>query len=95
MIEEIERARKEIDKIDRIIIEALVKRINYVLEIIKYKNNEDEVRGCDRVKIVLDNVRNIAANSGGHEDVIVEIYKCIIGVLTSMQMQILANREAL
>jgi isochorismate pyruvate lyase len=94
MREEIDKMRAEIDKLDNIIVDALVKRTDCVLEIVKYKTNEEEVRGCDRVKIVLDKVRNKAIQAGGHEEIVVEIYKKIIEVLTAIQLEILRQRQA-
>ncbi|QNU66259.1 chorismate mutase [Ruminiclostridium herbifermentans] len=93
MKEEIEKVRAEIDKIDNVIVESLVKRIDCVLKIVEYKTSEEEVIGCDRVKIVLDKVRNKAVQAGGHEELIVEIYKNIIKVITDMQLEILRKRN--
>lgn len=93
MREEIDKMRAEIDKLDNIIVDALVKRTDCVLEIVKYKTDEEEVLGCDRVKIVLDKVRNKAIQAGGHEEIVVEVYKKIIAVLTDMQLEILRQRQ--
>ncbi len=93
MKERINEKRNEIDALDKVIVEALVKRINCVLDVVKYKTNEEEVRGCDRVQIVLDKVRRLATEYGGNEDIIVEIYKTIIDILTGMQLKILAERN--
>jgi chorismate mutase len=92
MDNKINEIRQEIDKMDSIIVDALVKRIDCVLEVVKYKKNEEEVRGCDRVKIVLDKVKNLAKSSGGHEDIVADIYQQIINILTNMQLKILSKR---
>lgn len=89
-----EEIRAEIDKIDKVIVESLVKRINYVLEILKHKKNEEEIRGCDRVQIVLDKVRNLAVEVGGNEDIIVKIYRHIIDILTEPQLEIFKGQQA-
>ncbi len=93
MKEELEVVRAEIDNIDNIIVDSLVKRINCVLKVVKYKTSEEDVIGCDRVKIVLDKVRNKAIAAGGDEELIVDIYKHIIDVLTDMQLEILRSRN--
>jgi len=81
--------RKEIDKTDDVIIEYLVKRINLILEIIKYKKTEEDVKGQERVQQVLKKVRDKTRAAGGNEEMVVEIYKSMIKILTDMQINIL------
>lgn len=88
-----EEIRAEIDKIDKVVVESLVKRINYVLEILKYKKNEEEIKGCDRVQIVLDKVGKLAVEADGNEEIIIKIYRHIIDILTEMQLEIFKGQQ--
>lgn len=92
-MKELEKLREEVDRLDDIIVDALVKRIACVYEIVKHKTTEKEARSLDRVKIVLDKVRRKAIQAGGYEDLVVDIYKSIIEILTDIQLQIINNPD--
>ena len=79
--------RENIDKIDDQLVELLALRIYYALEALKYKKNEAEIRGCDRVQIVLDKVKQKALAKDAPSDTIVNIYKAIISELTELQLK--------
>ncbi len=90
-MEDLEKLREEVDNLDDIIVDALVKRISCVFEIVKHKTTEKQARSLDRVKKVLDKVKNKAVKAGGHEDLVVDIYKSIIQILTDVQLEIVNN----
>jgi chorismate mutase len=92
-MKELEKLREEVDRLDDIIVDALVKRIDCVCEIVKYKTTEKEARSLDRVKIVLDKVRKRAIKAGGYEDLVVDIYKSIIEILTDIQLKIVNSPD--
>ncbi|WP_182282875.1 chorismate mutase [Comamonas testosteroni] len=79
--------RNSIDAIDDQVVPLLAKRIGLALEASRYKHTVAEVRGCNRVKIVLDSVAERARKVDGNVDAIVDIYAFIIQKLTEMQLQ--------
>lgn len=87
MKEELTHIRNAIDAIDDQIVPLLARRIGLALEASRYKHSIEEVRGCDRVKLVLNSVAERARRSDGNTEVIVEIYAFIIQKLTDLQLQ--------
>jgi isochorismate pyruvate lyase len=79
--------RTRIDLIDDQIVPLLVQRIDLALEASRYKRSEEEVRGCDRVRQVLDKAEGRAAKAGGHTDTVVAIYRHLIHELTELQLR--------
>lgn len=87
MQEKLNQIRNTIDAIDDQIVPLLAKRIGLALEASRYKHTIEEVRGCDRVKLVLSSVAERARNADGNIEVIVDIYAFIIQKLTDLQLQ--------
>lgn len=79
--------RRQIDSIDDQIVPLLVKRITLALEASKYKHTVDEIRGCDRVRQVLDAASARARRADGDPDAIVAIYRSIVDTLTELQLR--------
>ena len=79
--------RAEIDAIDDQIVPLLAKRISLASEASRYKHTAEEVRGCDRVKQVLDSVAIRAQKANGNVDTIVGIYAFVIQTLTELQLR--------
>lgn len=85
----ITEVRNEIDNIDRIIIELLSERFQYVKEVVKYKDNTPKsIEASDRRSIVLSQRRQWAAEKGLDPDVVEDIYKRLIQYFISEEMKI-------
>nr|WP_198982727.1 chorismate mutase [Herbaspirillum sp. ASV7] len=87
MQEKLNQIRNAIDAVDNQLVPLLAERIELALEASHYKKTITEIRGCDRVKVVLESVANRARKADGNVDAIVEIYAFIIQKLTDMQLQ--------
>ncbi len=84
--EELAAIRRRIDQIDDQIVPLLAHRIALALEASRHKRTAEEVRGCDRVRQVLDAVAERARPVHGDVDTIVAIYRFIIERLTALQL---------
>jgi monofunctional chorismate mutase len=75
---DLESARKEINKIDKDIVHLLEKRFNVVMEIGKYKKeNNLPIYDEEREKLVINNCLSYLENKN-YSDSIEEIYKQIM-----------------
>ncbi|WP_349360642.1 chorismate mutase [Stappia sp.] len=84
---ELAEIRQRIDALDDMIVPLLVERTGLALRASDYKTTTEEIKGADRVRMVLDKVGVRAANAGGHEEVIQKIYTTIIAELTDLQLR--------
>lgn len=89
--EELQAIRKHIDLVDDQLVPLLVQRIDLALQASLYKRTEEEIRGCDRVRLVLDKAAARADKAGGHTETVVAIYRNIVHELTELQLR---TREA-
>lgn len=75
----ISEVRKEIDNIDRVIIQLLSNRLGYVREVVKYKENTPSgVEASGRRAAVLNSRREWASDGGLNPDVVEDIYNRLI-----------------
>lgn len=75
----ISEVRKEIDNIDRVIIQLLSNRLGYVREVVKYKENTPSgVEASGRRAAVLSSRREWASDGGLNPDVVEDIYNRLI-----------------
>ncbi len=73
---ELERLRKEIDNLDKIIVSAYVERLNVVKSIGEYKkNNNVKVLDSNRENEVL---KKVCENAGEYKDDVINLYKYIM-----------------
>lgn len=79
--------RQHIDRVDDQLVPLLVQRIGLALQASRFKRTEEEVRGCDRVRQVLDKTALRAEKSGGHTETVVAIYRHIVYELTELQLR--------
>jgi isochorismate pyruvate lyase len=84
---ELTTIRQNIDRIDDQIVPLLVQRIGLALQASQFKRTEEEVRGCDRVQLVLDKAATRAKNAGGHADTVVAVYRHLVHELTELQLR--------
>ena len=89
----IEEVRKEIDEIDHTIISLIGKRLSYIQEIIKYKNNVDEVYSKKRHLEVINERREFAANLHLDPDVIESVYRILMDYFIKEQLELFRNKQ--
>ena len=89
----IEELRHEIDEIDNSIIGLIGKRLTYIHNIIKYKNNIDEVYAKSRYDAVLSKRREIAATHNLDPDVIEKIYRIMMDYFIKEQLELLGKKQ--
>ncbi|MBQ0072613.1 MAG: chorismate mutase [Prevotella sp.] len=84
--------RNEIDNIDKVIIDLLANRFEYVKEVVKYKEKTpDSIVANDRRNAVLQCRRQWAQEKGLNPDVIEEIYVKLIDYFIGEEMEIMHN----
>jgi isochorismate pyruvate lyase len=89
----IDEVRKEIDTIDRQVVELLGKRAAYVNEIIRFKSNKEEVEAKKRYDEVLQVRRQWAAEQHLSPDIIETIYKILIQYFIDIQIKLLEKKK--
>ncbi|MFF2192382.1 chorismate mutase [Streptomyces sp. NPDC058157] len=92
--ERIEELRGSIDGLDRQILTLLAERTRVVRELTEYKRDEETVRSPGRVEQVIVKVRGLADELGMPPGIAEATYRTLIGELTEMQLQRLAERRA-
>ncbi len=74
----IDEIRKEIDTIDKQVIELLGERFQYVKEIVRFKKDEEDVLARARYEQVVEIRRNWAMEEGLNPDVIEQVYHMLM-----------------
>jgi isochorismate pyruvate lyase len=75
----IEDIREAIDELDREIIKLLGRRFQYVKEIVKFKDkNEQSIVARERKEAVISSRRKLAIENGLDPDVIEDLYRNLI-----------------
>ena len=86
----ITEVRNEIDNIDRVIIDLLSHRFEYVKEVVKYKDNtHNSIKADDRRRAVLECRRAWAQDKGLNPDVIEAIYDKLIQYFIEEEMKLI------
>jgi len=88
----IEDVRGEIDNIDNEIIGLIGKRLSFVREIIKYKNNTEDVVAKERYTAVIARRRELAATYELDPDVIENIYRMMMDYFINEQFELLKKK---
>jgi isochorismate pyruvate lyase len=88
----IEEIRNEIDEIDHAIIGLIGKRFTFIKEIVKYKNNSDEVYAKNRYFAVLEERRKIAESHHLNPDVIESMYRIMMDYFIREQLELLKEK---
>ncbi len=90
----IKDVRDAIDSIDGQIVSLLGKRLNYVKEVVKFKENTPEsIIAKERRDYVLKSRREMAVNNGLDPNVVEEIYKILISHFIEKETQIINNKN--
>ncbi len=74
----LDKIRQKIDGIDKEIIRLLAERSVYVFQAAEFKKNSEEVKAPDRVKIVMEKVREESLEYGLNPEIAEKIYRTII-----------------
>jgi isochorismate pyruvate lyase len=70
--------REEIDRVDRLIVPLLLERLEYIAQAGHIKPDRDTVRDNWRVEDVVSKAKATAANMGGNEAYIEDVYRHLI-----------------
>lgn len=88
----IDDVRPAIDEIDQNIIQLIGERAKYVKKAAEFKKNEEEVKGADRVKSMLETRRNWAVKENIHPDIIEKIYKNLVNYFIEEELNNWKNK---
>jgi isochorismate pyruvate lyase len=88
-----EEIRNEIDKIDKEIIFLFSKRHSYVEEIVKFKNDTEEIIASERKLQVINQRREWAANLGLDAKTFEKIYTLLIDHNIQHEMRLLNRKK--
>ena len=90
----IDDIRQAIDELDNQIIRLLGKRFQYVKEIVKYKEkNEESIVASERREAVIQSRRALAKDNGLNPDVIEELYRKLISHFIEEELKLINNDE--
>jgi isochorismate pyruvate lyase len=89
----IEEIREFIDEIDFQIIKLLGKRLCFVEEIVKFKNDEEAIVAKSRQKEVFEQRRKWAENYNLDQDMIENIYKILLQFNIQKELKIFRNQD--
>jgi isochorismate pyruvate lyase len=84
---DIGEVRKEIDRIDDMIVKLIAERGEYVKQAASFKKNSDDVKAPDRVEKVIASVREKAENYGGDPDITEAVYRNMISCFISAEIR--------
>ena len=88
-----EEIRNEIDKIDAQIISLFSRRHRYVEEIVKFKNNPNEIVASDRKEQVIRQRCEWAASQGLNAKTFELIYTLLIETNIQHEMELLSQKK--
>ena len=89
----IDEIRDCIDEVDYHIIEAFGKRMEYVREIVKFKNDAEGIVARDRQLEVFQKRRDWAQKFGLNPDLFEEMYKLLVNWNVQKELEIFRNNE--
>ena len=83
---DIGEVRKEIDRIDDMIVKLIAERGQYVKQAAGFKKNSDDVKAPDRVEAVIVKVRDKAEKYGASPEIAETVYRNMINGFINMEM---------
>ncbi len=86
-------AREAIDNIDTEIIRLFGNRANFVHQVVKFKNNPEDVPAPNRYAQVMRQRREWAETAGLNPDVIEDMYKLLIDNFIKEELNIMKKRD--
>jgi isochorismate pyruvate lyase len=85
--QDMQEIRKEIDQIDKNVIDLLGLRFNYVKAVAKFKKNELEVNAPDRLVTMLSHRRNWAKEKNLSPEVIEKMYRDLVNYFIDQELK--------
>lgn len=85
--------RESIDEIDFQIIGLLGKRLCFVEEIVKFKNNEEAIVAKSRQEEVIEQRRKWAKENNLDQDLIEKIYRTLLQFNIQKELKIFRNQD--
>ncbi len=73
-----QEVRAAVDALDDLLVPLLVERSGYMTQAARIKNNDALVRDAARIQAIVDRVRGMAADQGGHPDLIERLYRSMM-----------------
>ncbi len=92
--ETLEELRKEVDKVDEMIVELIAVRNDYIKQAAGFKHTVDEIKTDERIDDVLNHVRHKALMLGVSPNMVADIYKKMIDEMVETEIAELRNRGA-
>jgi isochorismate pyruvate lyase len=89
---DMQEIRKEIDSIDRNVIDLLGNRFKYVIEATKFKKNEEAVKAPERFATMLAQRRIWAEENGLSPDVIEKVYRDLVTYFISQELKFFGEK---
>ena len=83
----IEEVRKNIDSIDKQIVELIAQRGGFVKQAAKFKNSTQDVKAPARVEQVIAKVVSFADEFAGDKVVVEKIYRAMIDAFINSEME--------
>lgn len=84
--EHINDVRSAIDEIDKNIIQLIGKRATYVRKAADFKKSEEDVKGAERVKSMIEVRRDWALAENIHPDIIEKIYRDLVSYFINEEL---------
>jgi isochorismate pyruvate lyase len=92
--ENIEDIRQAIDELDEEIISLLGRRYQYVKEIVRFKErNEESIIARERREAVIRSRRQLAAENGLDPDVIEDLYRNLISHFIEEELKLIRDNK--
>ena len=92
--ETLEELRKEVDKVDDMIVELIAVRNDYIKQAAGFKQSVEEIKSDERIDAVLGRVRHKALMLGVSPNMVADIYKKMIDEMVETEIAELRNRGA-
>ena len=90
----IKEVRRAIDELDKEIISLLGRRFQYVKEIVKFKDkNEESIVARERREAVIRSRRQLAIENGLDPDVIEELYQNLISHFIAEELKLMRDEN--
>ena len=95
LCETVQELRKEIDRLDVILVPILLVRVEYIYQSGgRIKSGPEEVAALDRVERQIVRLRQLAEQHGGSPDFIEHLYRAMIREFTEEEHRVMAKRFA-
>ncbi len=90
----IEEIRREIDRIDRAIVQALGERAAYVHRIVQFKRSAQDVHAQERQQAMWVERRRWAQEEGLDPDMVEGLFRGLVAHFVEKELAMLADRDA-